>query len=150
VTNHHREKMRAACSISFALGDYKKERERRYSSARMAKMYRTMVFALLLAGGRLMAQGQSQQPPTEKPGHVTVQGCVSRSSGAFTLMQSDPGNSYVLRPSGKLKLDPYLGQQVEVTGRETPTTSSSSYRRPPSAVTIVVESIRTISKQCGD
>jgi hypothetical protein len=116
----------------------------------MGKMNRTTVFALLLAGGGLMAQSQTQQPPNEKSGQATVQGCVSRSSGAFMLMQSDPGNSYVLRPSGKLKLDPYLGQQVEVTGRETPTTSTSSYRRAPAAVTIVVESIKTISKQCGD
>jgi hypothetical protein len=117
-------------------------------------MNRTIVFAILLAGGWLTPQanqGQAQQPPKDKPGHVSVQGCVSRSSGDFTLMQSDPGNTYVLRPSGKLKLDPYLGRQVEVTGQETPTTSTSSNynRRPASAVTIVVESIKTISQQCG-
>jgi len=116
---------------------------------------RTILFALLLAGSWLLAQAnqdQTQQPPKEKAGQVTVQGCVSRSSGDFTLMQSDPGNSYVLRPSGKLKLDPYLGQQVEVTGRETPTMSTSSNynRRPASAVTIRVDSIKTISKQCGN
>ena len=117
-------------------------------------MNRSIVFAIVLAGGWLAAQAyqdQAQQPAKEKPGPVSVQGCVSRSSGDFTLMQSDPGNTYVIRPSGKLKLDPYLGQQVEVTGYETPTTSTSSNynRRPASAVTIVVESIKTISKQCG-
>ena len=117
-------------------------------------MKRTIVFAILLASGRFTAQANqdhAQQPPKEKPGHVSVEGCVSRSSGDFTLIQSDPGNTYVIRPSGKLKLDPYLGQQVEVTGRETPTTSTSSNynRRPASAVTIVVESIKTIAKQCG-
>src|SRR6516164_10084282 len=123
---------------------------RHYSSGRMGKMNRTTVFALLLAGGGLMAQSQTQQPPNEKSGQATVQGCVSRSSGAFMLMQSDPGNSYVLRPSGKLKLDPYLGQQVEITGREAPSMASSSNRgRPAAAVTIVVESIKTISKSCG-
>jgi len=116
-------------------------------------MNRTMVFAMLLAGSWLMAhahQEQSQQPPKEKQGQVTVRGCVSRASGDFTLMQSDPANSYVLRPTGKLKLDPYLGQQVEITGREAPSMASSSNRgRPAAAVTIVVESIKTISKSCG-
>jgi hypothetical protein len=109
------------------------------------------VFAMLWAGGRLAAQAnQDQQAPKQKPGYLTVKGCVSRSSGDFTVMQTDPADSYVLRPSGKLKLDPYLGQQVEVTGRETPTTSTSSNynRRPASAVTIMVESIKTISRQC--
>jgi hypothetical protein len=109
---------------------------------------------MLLAGSWLMAhahQDQSQQPPKEKQGQVTVQGCVSRASGDFILMQSDPANSYVLRPTGKLKLDPYLGQQVEVTGREAPsmTPSSNPRGRPAAAVTIVVESIKTTSKRCG-
>jgi hypothetical protein len=117
-------------------------------------MNRTIVFAMLLASGWFTAQAnqdQAQQPPKEKPGHVSVQGCVSRSSGDFTLTQSDPGNTYVIRPSGKIKLDPYLGQQVEVTGQKTPTPSNSSNynRRPASAVTIVVESIKTIAAQCG-
>ena len=117
-------------------------------------MNRTIVLAVLFCSGWISAQSnqdQTQQPPKQKPGRVSVQGCVSRSSGDFTLMQSDPGNTYVIRPSGKLKLDSYLGQQVEVTGYETPTTSTSSNynRRPASAVTIIVESIKTISKQCG-
>ena len=113
------------------------------------------VFAMLLAGGCLIApadQNQAQQPAKQKPRQITAQGCVSRSTGDFILMQSDPGNSYVLRPTGKLKLDSFLGQQVEVTGRETPTMSSSSNynRSPAAAVTIVVDSIKTISKQCGN
>jgi hypothetical protein len=121
----------------------------------MTQMKRAIVFAIWLAGGCLMAQAnqnQTQQPSKEKPGQVTAQGCVSRSTGDFILMQSDPGNSYVLRPIGKLKLDPFLGHQVEVRGRETPTMSSSSNynRRPAAAVTIVVDSIKTISKQCGN
>jgi len=118
-------------------------------------MKRRNVFVMLLAGGCWIAQAdqnQAQQPTKPKPDEVTTQGCVSRSSGDFILMQPDPGNSYVLRPTGKLKLDPFLGQQVEVTGRETPTTSSSSNynRRPAAAITIVVDSIKTISKQCGN
>lgn len=115
-------------------------------------MKKTIVFALLFASVWLaeLNQGQSQQPPKEKQGAVTVQGCVSRSRGDFTLVQSDPPNSYVLRASGKIKLDPYLGQQVEVTGSETRSMGTSSNGgRPASPVTIVVNSIKTISKRCG-
>jgi hypothetical protein len=115
-------------------------------------MKKTIVFAMLVASGWLVAkvnQDQSQQPPKEKQGTVTVQGCVSRASGDFTLMQTDPPNTYVLRPSGKVKLDPYLGQQVEVTGGETPSMGTSSNRgRPAAAITIVVDSIKTISERC--
>ena len=110
-------------------------------------------FAILLAGSWLMgeaSQDQSQQSPKEKQGTVTVQGCVSRASGDFTLIEPDPSNTYVLRPSGKVKLDPYLGQQVEVKGSETPSMGTSSNRgRPAAPIAIVVTSIKTISKQCG-
>jgi hypothetical protein len=116
-------------------------------------MKKAIVFAMLLANAWLVAkanQDQSQQPPKEKQGTITVQGCVSRASGDFTLMQTDPPNTYVIRPSGKVKLDPYLGQQVEVTGSETPSMGTSSNRgRPAAPITIVVDSIKTIAKRCG-
>ena len=115
-------------------------------------MNKTILLMVLFAGSWLMAQAnpdQSQHPPDEKKGQVTVQGCVSRSSGNFVLMQSDPGNSYVLHATKKMNMGQYLGQQVEVTGTETPTMSSSSDAgRRGSSVTIMVDSINTISKQC--
>jgi hypothetical protein len=115
-------------------------------------MNKTILLVVLFVGSWLMAQAnpdQSQHPPDEKKGQVTVQGCVSRSSGNFVLMQSDPGNSYVLHATKKMNMGQYLGQQVEVTGTETPTMSSSSDAgRRGSSVTIVVDSINTISKQC--
>lgn len=109
----------------------------------------------LVAVGSLMAQsnqGQSQTPAKNNEGKVSVQGCVIRAAGDFVLMQSDPANSFVLEPTRKIKLEPYLGQQVEVTGTESPTMSTSSNfrRRPGSPVTIVVDSINTISKRCGN
>jgi hypothetical protein len=115
-------------------------------------MNKSILLMVLFAGSWLMAQAnpdQSQHPPDEKKGQVTVQGCVSRSSGNFVLMQSDPGNSYVLHATNKINLGHYLGQQVEVTGTESPTmsTSSDSGRRSPS-VTIMVDSINAISKRC--
>jgi hypothetical protein len=115
-------------------------------------MNKSILLVVLFVGSWLMAQAnpdQSQHPPDEKKGQVTVQGCVSRSSGNFVLMQSDPGNSYVLHATKKMNMGQYLGQQVEVIGTETPTMSSSSDAgRRGSSVTIMVDSINTISKQC--
>jgi hypothetical protein len=53
-------------------------------------------------------------------------GCVSRSSGDYVLMQPDPGNSYVLHSVDNIKLGRYLGQQVKITGTESPTLSDTS------------------------
>jgi len=116
-------------------------------------MSRAIVISLFLVSGWVIAhanQGQPQQPAEKKTGQVTVQGCVSRSSGDFILIQLDPANTYVLEGTRKIKLDPYLGQQVEVTGTESATMSNSSNfrRRPASPVTIMVESINTIGKRC--
>jgi hypothetical protein len=110
------------------------------------------IMLVLFVGGWMMTQAsqdQPQNPAQDKQGQVTVQGCVSRSGGDFILMQSDPGNSYVLRTNRKIKLDHYLGQQVEVTGNESSTTSTSSTsKKAGSSVMIMVDSINTISKRC--
>lgn len=116
-------------------------------------MSKISVFLLLVLNAWLIAQenpGRSQDQPNGQNKHVKVQGCVSRASGDFVLMQTDPGNSYVLQASSNLKLESYLGKQVEVTGTESPTVSSSSnYRKAPGAsVTIEVASITTLSKRC--
>ena len=120
-------------------------------------MRKTMVFFLLFSGSWLMAyanQGKSQQPPKTQNGQVTVKGCVSRSSGHYILVQSDPSNSYVLEAPGTTDMGHYLGQQVEVTGTElshtSPTTSHSTGETGGGPqVTIVVDSINTISKRCA-
>jgi hypothetical protein len=120
----------------------------------MNSMRRIIVFFLLFAlNVWLIAQenpDRSQNQPNGQNEHVKAQGCVNRASGDFILMQTDPGNSYVLQASRNLKLEPYLGQQVEVTGTESPTMSSSAtYRKAPAAsATITVDSITTISKRC--
>lgn len=104
----------------------------------------TMVF-LLLAGSLLMAQAN----PKDQQGQVTVQGCVTRSSGDYVLTQSDPGNSYVLHSGNKVKLGQYLGQQVKVTGVKSSTlTDASDSGRSAPPTTITVNSISTISKEC--
>jgi hypothetical protein len=114
---------------------------------------RRIVLWLLLFGGWLIAyanQGNSEQ---NRNGRVTVQGCVTRSSGHYILVQSDPSNSYVLEATGKTDIGHYLGQQVKVTGTESDTlpTSSHSVRDTGGGpqVTIMVDSINVISKRCG-
>ncbi len=82
---------------------------------------------------------------------VIVQGCVSQSSTRDVLMEYS-GNSYVLESVGIFHPGDYLGQQVEVTGSESPTFSTSSTYAMSGAgipsVTIKVHSIKTISAQC--
>jgi hypothetical protein len=112
-------------------------------------MSRTILVVVLFVGGWLMAQANPDQSSKEQKGQATVQGCVSRSSGDYILMQSDPGNSYVLHAADNIKLGRYLGHQVKVTGTESPTMSSSADAgRTPASLTIMVTSIKTISKQC--
>jgi len=116
-------------------------------------MTKATVLLLLFVGSFLIVpSGQAQsQPSTKAKGQVTVQGCVSRQSGDYILIQSDPGNSYVLHAAGNIKLGEYLGHQVKVTGTTSATLSDSSDAgRSPSAVTLTVSSVKTISKQCGN
>lgn len=113
-------------------------------------MSRTILLFVLLVGGSLMAQTNPNQPSKAKKGQVSVQGCVSRLSGDYILLQSDPGNSYVLHAADKVKLGQYLGQGVKVTGIKSPTMSDSSDSgRNPAPVTIMVNSIKTVSKECN-
>jgi len=119
---------------------------------------RKLWFALLLSGSFLLAQDSnpsttSQHKSKESKGEVTLQGCVSRSSGDYVLIKQDPAMTYELQATGKTKLRQYLGQRVEVTGKESPSmsTSSDSLTRTgsPASVTITITSIKTIAKQCS-
>jgi hypothetical protein len=111
-------------------------------------------FALLLSSSFLLAQDSkpSQDNSKDSKGQVTVRGCVSRSSGDYILSQQDPVMTYELQATGKTKLGPYLGQQVEVTGSKSPSLSTSSdalaKMGSPAPVTLTVTSIKTIAKEC--
>ncbi len=116
------------------------------------------LFVLLLSASFALGQGnQSAATSTDNSHHgkgqVTVQGCVSRMSGDYVLVKQDPANTYELQATKKIKLRHYIGQRVEVTGEESPSmsTSSDTMMRTGSAspVTISVNSIRTISKECS-
>jgi hypothetical protein len=115
------------------------------------------IATLLLSGSFLLAQdgassNSGRQAAKDSKGQVTLQGCLSRSSGDYILMKQDPGVTYELQASGKTKLRHYLGQQVEVSGTESPSmsTSSDSSARSgsPSPVTLTITSIKTIAKEC--
>ncbi len=119
---------------------------------------RKLCFAIvLLSGSFLLAQdsypanaGQSAQKNSK--GQVTVQGCVGRSSGDYVLTKQNPAMTYELQATGKTRLRNYLGQRVEVTGKEGPTLSTSSDAMnktgSASSVTLTITSIRTIDKEC--
>ena len=116
-----------------------------------------LLFGLLLCAASVFAQ---ENRPSANPDHskknvkneVTVQGCVSRSSGDYGLIIEDPRQTFELQGSHKITLRNYYGQRVEVTGyRSQSLSSSSDAMNPtgsPSPVTIAVSSIKTIDKNC--
>lgn len=115
---------------------------------------RKLWFALLLSGSFLLAQGTpaSHQESKASKDEITVQGCVGRSSGDYVLTKQDPAMTYELQATGKTRLRNYLGQRVEVIGKEGPTLSSSSdalnKTGSASSVTLTITSIKTIDKEC--
>jgi hypothetical protein len=119
-------------------------------------MKRMWFVLLLFSGSFLLAQdgntSMSQDTSKHSKGEVTIQGCVSRASGDYILMKQNPGMTYELQATGKIKLRQYLGQRVEVTGKESPSmsTSSDSLTKTGSAspVTLNVTTIKTIAKEC--
>lgn len=65
--------------------------------------------------------------PKKAKDEVTVRGCVGRFGTDYILIQPDEGNSYGLAESRKVKLRPYLGEEVELTGVKLPSLSNSSH-----------------------
>jgi len=98
-------------------------------------------------------QSDATQKHPKAKDQITVRGCVSKLNTDYILTQAERGNSYQLQGSRKLRMKAYLGQQVEVTGTESPSMSTSSdyLARSGSAspVTISVTSIKTIASRCS-
>ena len=118
------------------------------------KKMTVLSFAMLLSGTFMLAQDSSmpRENAKDSKGQVTVQGCVGRSSGDYVLMKQNPGMTYELHATGKIKLRNYLGQRVEVVGTESPSlsTSSDAMNKTGSAAssTISVSAITMIDKNC--
>ena len=119
---------------------------------------RQSLFVLLLLLGSfplarpIVTGNPSQQDSGSSNGEITVRGCVSKSAGDFILMKHDPGMSYQLHAPGKIHLSHYLGQQVEVIGKESPSLSTSSNpsgRVGSPSVALTITSIKTIEKRCS-
>lgn len=110
-------------------------------------MKKLLFVMLLLSGSFLMAQDSKSST-----GQETIQGCVGRSNGDYVLTKQNPGITYELQATHGIKLRKYMGQRVEVTGNEGPTmsTSSDAINKTGNAapVTLTVNSIRTIDKDC--
>jgi hypothetical protein len=106
--------------------------------------------AFVLAQDSASANGANNNPNNPN-GQVTVRGCVSRASGDYILMKTDPAVTYELQATGKTHLKHYLGQRVEVTGTTSPTlsTSSDANRAPAAPVTLNIGSIKTLDKDCS-
>ncbi len=120
-------------------------------------MKKTILLVLVIWAGVLLAQesnppSSSQDNSKHAKGQITVQGCVSRSTGDYILTKQDPGMTYELQATGKTKLRHYLGQRVEVTGNESPSMSTSSDTSArtgsPASMTLTITSIKTIDKEC--
>jgi hypothetical protein len=116
-----------------------------------------LIFALLLSSSFLLAQDSSpvsQDNSKDAKGQVTLQGCVSRFSGDYILMKTNPAVTYELQATNHIKLGKYLGQRVEVTGKESPSLSTSSDTSTrgsnPSPVTVTITSIKTLDKECSE
>ncbi len=110
---------------------------------------------VLLSGALMLAQDNAANSKSEKHSkdEVTITGCVSRSSGDYILMRTEPGVTYELQASGKTRLKNYLGKRVQVTGTTSPTLSSSSdaasKEGSAAPVTLNVESIKTLDRNCS-
>lgn len=119
---------------------------------------RKLWFVLLLSGSFVLAQDSKPSNPRHEKskvskGQITLQGCVAISSGDYVLFKQYPAVTYELATGkSKIKLGQYLGQQVEVTGNESPSLSTSSdyltRAGSPSSVTLTITSIKTIKKWC--
>lgn len=118
-------------------------------------MAKTTIALFLLCAAVSLAQTDMSTASYSKKSkdEVTVTGCVSRLNTDYILMQTDPGNSYELQ-SRKVHFHDYLGQEVEVTGTKSPSMSTSSdfltKAGPASPVTINVDSIKTVHKECSE
>jgi hypothetical protein len=113
-----------------------------------------LCIVLLLSSGLLLAQDKAATTDSAKDskGQITVTGCVSRSSGDYILMK--PDLSYQLQPGKNMRLKDYLGRRVEITGKTSPTmsTSSDAINRVGSAssLSLTIHSIKVLDAQCSE
>lgn len=115
-------------------------------------MKRIFVVALLLSSGLLLAQDSGTSKDSK--GNITVTGCVSQFGGDYTLVKQNPAMTYELQANGNTRLKDYLGNRVEVKGKQSPSMSTSSDATDragsPAPTTISIHSIRVLDKSCSE
>ena len=112
-----------------------------------------LIVAEMLCAAFTLAQDASAPDNSKRDKDVvTVQGCVSRQNGDYILIKRDPGETYELQSTGKVRLHNYLGKRVEITGKTSPSlsTSADAASRSGSPVTLSVSSIRIVDKECTE
>jgi hypothetical protein len=119
---------------------------------------RRFLLVLILSSGFLLAQS-GNVPATDQnksktaQGQVTVQGCVDRERGDYILVQQEPGMTWELQGTGKIKVSKYFGQRVQITGTKVTSLDTSSdavaVGGSPSPVTIMVSSVKVLDKSCA-
>src|SRR5579864_3314918 len=92
-----------------------------------------------------------QNSSATSSGATTVQGCLSGSSGNFTLTDKN-GNTYQLT-GDTAKLSEHVGHEVKVTGTSSSASTASGGTAPATAgaagsQTLEVSSVKHISKTC--
>jgi hypothetical protein len=118
-------------------------------------MTRTFLLALILLVSAAWVQAQSQYPQTESSqteatasGHTTVEGCLQRSDGNYTLTDKN-GTTYQLQGATS-KLEEHVGHEVQITGKMaseaagSPTGTQTAGTQSP----LMVQSVKHISKTC--
>lgn len=123
----------------------------------MGVSMRKMLLLLALLGVSISGPAQTasssnsdQHHSKKSKGEITARGCLGRAQTDYILTQADKGNAYELEGA---RLRKYLGKEVEVTGTESPSMSTSSdylaRSGAASSVTIRVREIKVIADRCS-
>lgn len=95
------------------------------------------------------SMGSGQSSRTGADGQVTVEGCLSGSSGNFTLTDKN-GTAYQLT-GDTAKLSEHVGHEVKImgtTGSATGAESSTGTAAAGAGQTLQVSSVKHVSKTC--
>jgi len=113
-------------------------------------MYKKIVVALVLLFSAVWLQAQASDQAGSSSNSTTVQGCLRNQAGRYSLKASD-GMVYKLTGEAN-KLKDHVGHEVEITGKPTVRTYSTTEQGAASSTreqhVIRVESIKHIADTC--
>src|SRR5215831_2262162 len=115
-------------------------------------MHKTLMLLLVLLASAAWVQAQAypQSEPTQSTaaaaGHMTVQGCLSGSEGAYTLT-ADNGTTYQLT-GNTAELKDHLSHEVQITGKTSSSNAASSSTAATQQGVLDVKSMKHIAKTC--